>query len=365
MVPLARRYLFAEKLRLLMSVAGVAFAVLLVLVIASLYRGWSSISTFFNDVPGELWVTQSGAGNPFRSSSLLPADAVGPLAALDEVAHVVPVFARTVTIPVTASGRRSQVFFLGIAAPAVVDGPGEGLIPRPGAIVIDDVLADDAGVKVGDTFHVLGRGLVVDGVRSGGNPLFAVAFLNGVDAAGLLGTEDYVSFYLMSARAGVDRERVTAAVRTVIADAEVFTSEDFASVISDEIDRGFLPVVGALVGIGLFVGGAVVALTTYTSTLERLGDYAVLKAVGASSGFVYRVVIQESITVGVFGSAVGVVLASVVASGVRRFVPEFVTDLRAADVAGIVGITLVVSLAAAVVPTRRINRIDPASVFRA
>ena len=41
MVPLARRNLLAEKGRFAMSAIGVAFAVLLILIVVSLYRGWS------------------------------------------------------------------------------------------------------------------------------------------------------------------------------------------------------------------------------------------------------------------------------------------------------------------------------------
>ncbi len=46
MVPLARRNLLAEKGRLAMSVGGVAFAVLLILIVVSLYRGWSDVGRF-------------------------------------------------------------------------------------------------------------------------------------------------------------------------------------------------------------------------------------------------------------------------------------------------------------------------------
>jgi ABC-type lipoprotein release transport system permease subunit len=46
-------------------------------------------------------------------------------------------------------------------------------------------------------------------------------------------------------------------------------------------------------------------------------------------------------------------------------VPEFVTDLRPADAALVVAATLAVSVLAAWVPLRRIERIDPAMVFRA
>jgi hypothetical protein len=60
-----------------MSVAGVAFAVLLILIIVSLYRGWSGASELFSELPGDLWVAQAGTTDPFRAASHLPADRLG------------------------------------------------------------------------------------------------------------------------------------------------------------------------------------------------------------------------------------------------------------------------------------------------
>jgi hypothetical protein len=52
MVPVARKNLFAEKGRFAMSVGGVAFAVLLILIVVSLYRGWSSTGSIYVRLPG-------------------------------------------------------------------------------------------------------------------------------------------------------------------------------------------------------------------------------------------------------------------------------------------------------------------------
>jgi putative ABC transport system permease protein len=57
-VPVARRNLFAEKTRLAISVAGVAFAVRLILIVVALYRGWSSVGGIIEELPGDLWVVQ-------------------------------------------------------------------------------------------------------------------------------------------------------------------------------------------------------------------------------------------------------------------------------------------------------------------
>jgi hypothetical protein len=53
-VPVARRNLLADKLRLVTSVSGVAFAVLLIPLMASLYCGWSEAGGFAKELPGDV-----------------------------------------------------------------------------------------------------------------------------------------------------------------------------------------------------------------------------------------------------------------------------------------------------------------------
>ena len=66
MVPVARRNLMAEKGRLAISVAGVAFAVLLTLLVLSLYRGWSNIGKLITKLPGDVWIVAGGDDRPVQ-----------------------------------------------------------------------------------------------------------------------------------------------------------------------------------------------------------------------------------------------------------------------------------------------------------
>jgi putative ABC transport system permease protein len=365
-VPLARRNLFNEKGRLAMSVAGVAFAVVLILIIASLYRGWSGATGLFSELPGDVWVAQAGTSDPLRTTSFLPDDRAPELARVPGVAAVIPVYARRIAVP--ARDRELNVYFMSLAVPEQTPLPAdvrERFVPPPGGLIVDSVFAGDAGVERGDTIDVLGRELKIERVQPGGRPIFEIAFVNGDDAPALLGLDGLVSFYLLATRPGADLDEVSRAAEAVVPGAETRTSAEFADAMGEVVNQGFLPVVGALVAIGLVIGGAVVALTTYTATIEKARDFAVLKAVGASNGFVYRVVIEQSLLVGVLGSAVGLGVSVLAATLIKRGVPEFVTDLRWTDAAGVFAAILLVSLAAAYVPVRRINRIDPAMVFRA
>ena len=145
----------------------------------------------------------------------------------------------------------------------------------------------------------------------------------------------------------------------------VVCSEQFAGQIADVVEEGFLPVVGVLVALGAVVGGAVIGLTTYTATIEKSRDFGVLKALGASGMYLYRIVITQSLIVGVLGSLLGLVVSAVAADVIQRRIPEFMTDLRWTDAGLVFAGAIVMAIIASWVPVRRINSIDPAMVFRA
>ena len=366
MVPVARRNLFAEKGRFAMSVGGVAFAVLLILIVVSLYRGWSRTGSVYTRLPGEVWIAQAGTVDPFHSTSLLPAGRTAGLARVPGVVEVLPVYARHLAFPLPGGGR-ADAYAMALAAPAGLRVSAEAarFFPAPGHVVIDRVLAGEAGVSQGSRLEILGHELVVDRLTSGGNKIVQFAFLNPVDGKALLGEPDQVSYYLLATKPGADLAVVGRAAVAVVPGSEAHTSAEFASAFSRLVASGFLSVVGVLVGIGFVVGGAVIALTTYTATVEKAGDFGVLKAVGASDSFVYRIVVWQSLLVGLAGALLGIAASVAAANLITRWVPEFVTDLRLLDVLAVFGIAVLMSIGASFVPVQRLNRIDPAMVFRA
>jgi putative ABC transport system permease protein len=364
-VPLARRNLVAEKARFAMSVAGVAFSVVLVLIVVSLYRGWGEVGGFFEQLPGNAWVTQAGTGDPLRSTSYVDAGAVPAIQGMEGVRSAIPVYARSVVL--RAGDRHADALLMGLAVPNDASVPADvraRVLPAAGNVVISGSAADALRLGVGDAVTVLDRTLTVERVQRGGTRMVDVAFANAVDAAALLEQRNRVSYVLLD----VAPSAATRAVRDVPLAApgtEVHTADEFSRAFAKRVDDTFLPVVGVLVAIGFVVGGGVIALMTYTATIEKARDFAVLKAIGATDAYVYRIVVQQSVLVGAIGAAIGVAVAALAADAIPHWVHEFVTDLRPTDAAVVFGVSLLAALAAAVVPVRRINRIDPATVFRA
>jgi putative ABC transport system permease protein len=367
MVPVARRNLFSEKGRFAISVAGVAFAVLLILIVLALYRGFNRSGQTFKDLPGDLWVVQQGTTDPFHSLSLLDSERIASVRETPGVAWAIPVLSRQMEFD--AGGDKPSARFMALDVPQSMTLSDEirgNYVPAPGRIVIDRTLSRKTGLEAGDAIVIGGEELAVDHVRSAGGESFQqFVFMNFSDAQSVYGVHDIVNYAMVIVSPGADPKTVAAAISERDAGVSVFTADGFAKSVRKEINESFLPIITILLAIGFVVGAAVVGLTIYTATIERSREYGVMKAVGGSPGFLYRIVLSQSAMLTAAGFVAGLGAAVGVARLAAELVPEFATDFQPTDVLGVLAAAAVMAVVASFVPVRRINGIDPAMVFRA
>jgi len=232
--------------------------------------------------------------------------------------------------------------------------------------VIESILSRQSGLDEGDRAQFGDVSLTVADVRPAGSEVLSqFAFVNFEDAKRIFGVGDIVTYGMVV----VDDEAGVSAVAAAIADQnprlKVYTDEEFAKSIRKEIDESFIPVIAILVAIGFVVGAAVVGLTIYTATIERTREFGVMKAVGGSAGFLYRIVLSQSAMLTAVGFLAGYLGSLAVADLAARAVPEFATDFQVRDIAAAGAAALLMAVIASLVPARRVNSIDPAIVFRA
>jgi putative ABC transport system permease protein len=366
-VPVARRNLFAEKGRFAISVAGVAFAVLLILIVLALYRGFSRSGQTFKELPGQLWVVQQGTTDPFHSLSLVSRSELSEAQRTDGVLAVVPVLSRTMEFTVDGKTESARLVALDVSPSlSLPEDTRRRFLPPEGAIVIDGILSKKTGLSANEEAEFNGTRLVVGHVEPASAEAFTpFIFLNSTDAERIFGRDDLVSYGMVVLRPEAVPTDVARSIEATNPNLHVFTSAQFAASIRKEIDESFLPIITVLLVIGFVVGAAVVGLTIYTATIERSREFGVMKAVGGSAGFLYRIVLSQSTMLTVAGFLVGLVAAWSVAQLVRDIVPDFVTVFRPQDIIAVLGGTALMALVASFVPVRRINSIDPAVVFRA
>jgi putative ABC transport system permease protein len=366
---IAWKNLVREKTRLAISVGGVAFAVLLILLVRGLYSGLTDQATeYIRGVEADVWVAEAGTpGDFFHSVSILPLSAQRRLAAVEGVQAVVPFVAR----PIVFAHRGKDLDFLlvgvdpqrPVAAPPARERGKR--IPHGGEIVIDRVFARNTGIDVGDDVRLDGRSLEVVGVARGGNVITSqFAWTSLGDASRLLGVDDVANYFLVQAGSPASAESVAARIRAQVPGTQPFTEAEFVEKNIADLTEGILPIVLTLVVVAFAIGTAVIGLTIYTATLEKRREYGVLKALGFSNRRLFGIVFSQSLVAGGMGLVVGTALTFVLGAALERLLPSFVTSLTATDTALVAGAALLMSMLSSFIPLRPIARLDPAEVFR-
>jgi putative ABC transport system permease protein len=106
------------------------------------------------------------------------------------------------------------------------------------------------------------------------------------------------------------------------------------------------------------VAAAIVASMLYVAALERKQDFAVLKALGSSSGALFGSLVLESVVVTLLAAAVGELLVNVVVKVVQQPV-----DITLGARAFLPVIAVIVGMISSVSALRRVTGADPAAAF--
>ncbi len=366
MISIALRNLFGEKTRLLISIGGVAFSVMLILIILSLYRGWQIKSTeYIREVDTDIWVSQDGASDISSSASIIYPDIAEEIENIDGIAVVHKFLGRPNQLSI--KDRDVNAYIVGFDIKDPITGPkniieGTDKIHK-GEIVVDKVLAKNNKLVIGDFIEIFDKTFKVAGIAEGANMfVFQFSFVTMEDAKEIFNTGELFTFYLLKAEPG----KVDQVIDSVngIKGIEALSREKFVEKNKRFIDEVFLPIISVLVIISILVGTAVIGLTIYTATVEKSREFGVVKALGASNMQVYRIVFEQSLVSGGIGYVIGVGLTFVLLWLIPIFAPAFVTVVLVKDVAMVFVISILMSVVASYTPVRRIVKIDPALVFK-
>ena len=123
---------------------------------------------------------------------------------------------------------------------------------------------------------------------------------------------------------------------------------------------GYIFAFGAIMG--FVVGGIIVYQILFADVSEHLNEYATLRALGYSNGFVSGIVLQQAAILAVVGFVPGALAAHFLhgLAAQATSLPLYVTPERALFV---FVLTLVMCALSGILAVRRIHKIDPAEVF--
>jgi putative ABC transport system permease protein len=382
-VPLAWRNLTENRLRLLASLAGTAFAVTLMF----MERGFQqslleSMVGLIRHLDGQLMIVSRTVytlsvpyGFPYRR--------IEQARAFPEVQEGVPV-----SIETRRSFWRSVADGLPRPIRVVAYPPaGEAInLPdlrsrreewgRPGMAMADrrsrtqrlgPLEAGTVSEVSGKTVRILGNFDLGADYQSDGTLVMSDSALADIfpDRRGPSRGDDDVTVGLLRVRPGVDldllRRRIEAALPP---DVRVLTKEGLIAK-----EQGFwdhVAPIGTVFSIGVvmgfIVGLAICYQVLFADINERLAEFATLKAMGYSDLRLFSIIVAQAVYLALLGYAAGLCVSLILFNVVHR-ATGLPMDLRLPEAAGILGLTVLMCVASGCLAARRLTSADPAQLF--
>lgn len=366
MTYLAFRNLFQQKLRLALSIGGVALAITLIVLLNGFLAGvYVQVTAYLDNTPADLVVAQDGVANLLSATSLLPPNTQDLARGVHGIDRVVPIISQFAILDI--HDEKVVAYMVGYD-PDWGGGPWALVAGRPPAdedeIVLDWVMAQTHGFVLGDTIEILSEDFTAVGLSDGTNSWMASFFFIEKQAAeNLLLTPGATSFLLLTFEPGADPAAVESRLRRRLRDVEILPAATVKQNDLDLLVQVFAIPLQMMVAIAFAVGTAILGMVIYTATAERMREYGVLKAVGVKNRHLYWLVTQQGLAIALMGVALGIGLAWLTARWVMN-ASKFLVVLQPDTTLSVALTGLLMGLLAALLPARYVGRLDPAQVFR-
>ena len=372
---LALKALLADRGKLLTSLLGVAFSVVLINLQVGLLRGLIQKASLLVDYgQADIWVGHQHMNN-VDIGTFIPERWVNRIRGVEGVERAEPyiVMFGQAKMP---DGKFENVVVVGCEPASLMgnawqmaDGDRRA-VRQPDGVLVDSCDAAKLGdCRVGDVREINGQRAKVVGMTKGivgftTNPYVFTTlerarkkYTAGIPA-------EHCSYFLVKAKPGTDVKALCARIKQRVPELDVYDRQTYSLMCCEYwlTRTGIGLSFGLAAFLGLLVGLAVVAQTLYSSVTERVKEFGTLKAMGAADRCISRFLLAQALGNALLGSAAGLVVAVVLGNliGTERAPVILQGDVAAASAV----VITVVCVLAAWLPYWRIRNIDPASVLR-
>ena len=371
----ALKMLFGDRAKYMMLLAGLTFSTMLIVQQGSIFWGlmtWTQSG--ITNVNAPVWVTDLNI-NQVEEIKPLADTTVNVVRSVPGVEWAVPLY-KGVQRARLRDGNYEQIALIGIDSSTLIGRPVtiiEGNIEElrsPEAVAVDQTGVERLGgpekIKVGTTFEINDHRVrivaLVHAQKSFQNfPFVYTTYKRALEVTPP--ERRKLSYVLASPVDGVSPEELARRIHEQTG-LGAFTEEQFGwkTVLWMLKNTGIGVNFGTTVLLGFIVGMAISGQTFYLFTIENLRQFGALKAIGASTGMLARMILLQSFTVGMIGYGMGVGLATmfglIASGGALPFVETW-------PLLGGVGVALLMicSLSSAI-SIRKLAKLEPAVVFR-
>jgi putative ABC transport system permease protein len=241
-----------------------------------------------------------------------------------------------------------------------------------GRRVVTELFGDESPlgqvVRVADgRFRVVG--IMESKGRSLGFDLDDLVFIPATTALDVLHT-DRLSQLLTASRTREDAPEASREIEEILARRRngerqftVQSQEDLLKTFG-ALTAAMTLMLGAIASVSLVVGGIGIMNIMLVSVRERTREIGVRRAVGATRGDILWQFLLESVVIAALGGAVGLFLGGAIVALVRHYAPQVPVRLSPWIAAVAFGSSFVVGVISGVVPARRAAGLDPVEALR-
>jgi len=370
---LAFRNLFHDRVRLIATVVGIVFSIVLVTVQLGVFLSFERmVTTMIDHADADFWIVPSETRS-FEESSLLSGRQRLQALAVDGVTSVTPL------VVGYASWRKPNG---GASTPVLVVGtPTNSSGLQPWNVVegaVDDLSTPDGVAIDRSYFEQLGIAQILQRAEINNQKARVVAVTNGIRSstttphvfASIERARTYLgvppnraNYYVVRIAPNANAAVVRSLLAGTLSDAEVLTPDQFRhrTRIFWLFDTG---AGAALLGsaiLGIIVGTIIVAQTLYSSTKDHLKEFATLRAIGSSRKYILKVILAQALISAIVGFSIAVSIdLSIVKMTRDAALPIVMTPELSV---GLFALTIAMCAIAAVAAIRVVTRIDPVLVF--
>lgn len=368
---LALRNLFHDGIRFVGTLIGISFAIILVTVQLGLYLGFSrQITGMVDHAEADLWIVRQGTQS-FEQASALDGGERQLALAVEGVVSVTPLLVSFLEWR-KPNGEAATVVIVGTPRSGgllpwnIIEGSAADLAV-PDGVIVDDTYRGELGVNgLGDTAQIEGRTVRVaaltHGIRAFTTTPYLFMTLDRARALVGFGSADATHLLVRVAR-GADVSAVQARLQARLPNTEIVTQPSFSARSRNywlfSTGAGFALIAGAI--LGLIVGTVIVAQTLYASTKDHIDEFATLRAIGATSGYIHKVIMCQAL----ISAAVGFSLAALAGVGIVYLTTDSVLPVIVTMPLLVVLLVMTVLMCgvSAMAAIAKVTRIDPAVVF--
>jgi putative ABC transport system permease protein len=234
-------------------------------------------------------------------------------------------------------------------------GPFQG----PNDALVDDYIARQKHVKVGDPMTILNQPFRVSGIIENGRG--ARKFVPMKTLQDLEGAENKASVFYVKLDDPANADQVVKAVKAQpgMENYSVLSTQDYLSMMTPSNLPGFRPFIGVVIGVSVIIGFLVIFQAIYTAVMERTREIGILKSLGASKFYIVNVVLRETLVLALAGIIVGIVVSLLARLGIQQRWPLVHIDKSGEWMLASAAIAIVGATLGAIYPAYKAAQKDP------